>query len=52
MFKFIIILIAVCLALLITMGVFLFYELLAAMEVGHEKRLDAFHSLTQSRQTE
>ena len=28
------------------------YELLAAMEVGHEKRLDAFYSLTQSRQTE
>ena len=28
------------------------YEMLAAMEVGHEKRLDAFHSLTQRRQTE
>jgi len=27
------------------------YEMLAAMEVGHEKRLDAFYSLTQSYQS-
>jgi len=28
------------------------YELLAALDVGHERRLDAFFSLTQRRQTE